>query len=487
MALMIKEITGDLKSHLARIQPLMCKMVPFLAVLCIISWCFVSLHSDFSRDDADSEILNQAWRLANGKSIYHDINTPPFAFAAYPPLYFALVAALLKFTGLSFYPAKLLTFLSALSIGVAFVYLSRIWKSTIRNGLWTAFFIFLIPAFLYNAVRSHAQMMAVAFSIWSLVFFLRNKPAATTVVSPLLAVLALYTKQTQIALPLAMILFLIFRNRRWLVPYLTTLVAAGIIPFLWLQSATGGSFFRNTVQQANLDYNALQIPFILLHHAGPVLICIVLALNISWNKLKLHQWQAMDFYLVCILGTTLISLGRIGAHGQYVIELIVVTLLYLIYRTDFPFLKRRKPLIALQILFLFLYVPLFIFVEEGVGNIASYRAAKKIFPILKEEPGPILSQQGSLALFARGEIYVQLFHFTGLSRVGQWDQQHLLNLIEKRIFPFVVTEFAIDTDDLSADDLERFTPKMLDALRANYQLQKTIAPYYLYRPRQPVR
>jgi hypothetical protein len=325
--------------------------------------------------------------------------------------------------------------------------------------------------------------MAVAFSIWSLVFFLRNKPAATAVVSPLLAVLALYTKQTQIALPMAMILFLLFRNRRWLVPYLTTLVTAGIIPFLWLQSATGGSFFRNTVQQANLDYNALQVPFILLHHAGPVLICIVLALNISWNKLKLHQWQAMDFYLVCILGTTLISLGRIGAHGQYVIELIVVSLLYLIYRTDFPFLKRRKPLIALQILFLFLYVPLFIFVEEGAGNIASYRAAKKIFPILKEEPGPILSQQGSLALFARGEIYVQLFHFTGLSRVGQWDQQHLLNLIEKRIFPFVVTEFAIDTNDLSADDLERFTPKMLDALRANYQLQKAIAPYYLYRPR----
>jgi hypothetical protein len=484
---MIKGIPGALKSRLARIQPLMCKVVPFLAVFCVISWCIVSLHSDFSRDDADSEILNQAWRLANGQSIYHDINTPPFAFAAYPPLYYALVAALLKFTGLSFYPAKLLTFLSALSIGVAFVYLSRIWKGTIRNGLWTAFFIFLIPAFLYNAVRSHAQMMAVAFSIWSLVFFLRNKPAATAFFSPLLAVLAFYTKQTQIALPLAMILFLLFRNRRWLLFYLTTLVTAGIIPFLWLQSATGGSFFRNTVQQANLDYHALQIPFILLHHAGPVLICIVLALSISWSKRKLHQWQAMDFYLACILGTTLASLGRVGAHGQYVIELIVVSLLYLIYRTDFPFLERRKPLIALQILFLFLYVPLFVFVEEGVGNITSYRAAKKIFPILKEEPGPIVSQQGSFALFARGEIYVQLFHFTGLSRVGLWDQQHLLNRIEKRIFPFIVTEFAIDTDDLSADDLERFTPKMVDALRANYQLQKTIAPYYLYRPRQPFR
>jgi hypothetical protein len=487
MALMLRGMNRVWESTLLKMQPLLCRMVPFAAIFCILAWCLVSLHSNFANDDADSEILNQAWRLTNGENIYRDVTTPPFAFAAYPPLYFSVVAALMKFTGLSFIPAKLFTFIAALSIGAAFIYLSRKWKKTGWNGLWAASFLFLIPAFLFNAIRSHVQIMAVALSIWSMVFFLQNRWKAATVLSPLLAVLAIYTKQTQIALPLAIVLFLAFRNRRWLIPYLAILTGAIVLPFLWLQAATGGNFFLNTVQQANLAYNVFQIPLILIHHSGPVFIIIGFALHICWKRYKAGEWQAMDYYLVCVLIITIVSLGRIGAHGQYVVELIVVSLLYLLYATDFPFIQKRKLLVSIQILILFIYTPLFIFVEEGLGNISSYRAAKKIYPLLQAGSGPILSQQGSFALFARGEIYVQLFHFTGLSRAGLWDQRHLTSRIEEKIISYAITEFPIETSDLSADDRERFTPEILQALRENYYLTKAIPPYYIYVPKQSFR
>src|SRR3990172_4682512 len=94
------------ESRLIKARPCFCRMAPAAAMLCLLAWCSVSLHSDFSRDDADSEILNQAWMLAKGESIYRSPDTPPFVFAIYPPLYFAAVAALLKLTGLSFFPAK---------------------------------------------------------------------------------------------------------------------------------------------------------------------------------------------------------------------------------------------------------------------------------------------------------------------------------------------------------------------------------------------
>ena len=106
-------------SRLARARPWLCRAVPAVAVFLFLSWCYVSLRSNFAWDDADPEILNQAWRLAQGESIYRGINVAPFTFAAYPPLYYALVAVLLKLTGLSFLPAKLLYFLSALAIGCA--------------------------------------------------------------------------------------------------------------------------------------------------------------------------------------------------------------------------------------------------------------------------------------------------------------------------------------------------------------------------------
>jgi hypothetical protein len=471
-------------SWLVRARPLLCRCVPAAAVLCFLCWTFVSVRADFSWDDADPEVLNQAWRLANGKSIYRGIDAPPYTFAAYPPLYFAMTAGLLKLTGLSFLPARMLSFLSALFIGWALVCLDRKWNKTGQGGIWTAFLLFLIPAFLYNSTRSNVQMMAVALSVWSLVFFLRYRWLDSLIISPLLAVAAIYTKQTQLALPLAMAIYLAIRNRRWLFRYVAVVAAAGLIPFLWLQKITGGAFFLDTVQLANLSYNVLQIPLIFIHHAGPLLLFVCLALLLSWKRFQNGAWEPVDCYLVCVLAATLLSLGRIGAHGQYALELLVVALLALLKRTGLPAIKGRDVLVSVQILILLAYAPLFIFLEEGLWDIPANRAAAKVYPMLKTQQGPVLSQQGSFALFGRGEIFIQLFHFTALSRAGLWDQNRLLREINQRAFSFVVTEFPIEQPVLSENARERFTPEMIQAMRKHYQRVQVFRPYYLYAPRR---
>ncbi len=468
--------------RLVRIRPLLCRWVPVAATICFLAWCFISVRPDFSWDDAEPEILNQAWRAAKGESLYHGIDAPPFAFAVYPPLYYMLVGLLLKFTGLSFYPAKLVTFLAVLSIGWALIRLNQEWNNRKDEGIWTAFFLFLIPAFLYNSTRAHVQMLAVALTIWSFVFFLRNRWKETVILSPLLAVLAFYTKQTQVALPLAMMIYLALRNRRWLLPYAATLAAAGLIPFLWLQKMTGGYFFFNAVQLAKLNYDIFQIPLIFIHHAGPILILICLALISLWKRFRNGVWEPVDSYLGCILVITMISLGRIGAHGQYVVELIVATLMYLLRTVNMPAIRGREALVSLQILILFLYAPLFIFIEEGLWDIPANKAAAKIYPLLRTQRGPILSQQNSFALFGTGRIYIQFFDFATLSRAGLWDQNLLLREIDKKTFSTVITEFPIEGPASSENARERFTPEMLDALRKNYQRTKAVYPYYIYSP-----
>jgi hypothetical protein len=475
-------IENNSTSGLVRARPFFCRLVPAAAILCFVVWCFISVRPDFSWDDADPEVLSQAWRLAKGQSIYHAIDAPPFTFAAYTPVYYALSALLMKFTGLNFLPAKLLSFLAALCIAWAFVRLDREWNNTVKGAVWAAFFLFLIPAFLYNSTRANVQVLAVAFSTWSLVFFLRNRRMETVIVSPLLAVLAFYTKQTQVALPLAMMIYLALRNRRWLIPYAATLAVAGLIPFLWLQRITSGYFFFDTVRLANISYSVLQIPLILISHAGPVFLFIGVALLISWKRFRDRTWEPIDLYLGSVLIITLISLGRIGAHGQYVVELLVVTLLYLLRTTGLPSIQGKEALVTLQIIFLLCYTPLFIFLQEGLFDIPANKAATQIYPLLRTQSGPILSQQGSFALFGRGEIFIQLFHFTALSRAGMWDQNLLLREINAKTFSNVITEFPISRSILSADDAERFTPEALEALRKNYRLDRTLIPYYLYVP-----
>ncbi|MGA2263213.1 MAG: glycosyltransferase family 39 protein [Acidobacteriota bacterium] len=471
--------------RLAGARPWLCRVVPAVAVFCFVAWCYVSLRSNYSWDDAEPEILNTAWRLASGQSIYRGIDTPPFSFAAYTPLYYALVAFQMMFTGLSFLPAKLISFLAALSVGWAMVRLNREWHGQTRDGLWAAFFLFLIPAFLYNAARSHPQMLAVALSVWSLVFFLRNRWLETVIISPLFAVLAFYTKQTQVALPMAMVIYLALRNRRWLGCYIATCAVAGLIPLIWLQRVTEGHFLLDTFRLANLAFMTWQIPGIFIHFAGPIFLFIGLAVYIAWGHFRKGSWEPIDLYLACVLLTTLVSLGRIGAHGQYVLELLVVVLLFLLRTTGLPSMRGRDVLISCQVLFLLIYAPLFIFLEEGLGDMARNRAAEQIYPLLRTGSGPILSQQASFALFARGEVYVQLMHFTALSRAGLWNQQLLLSEIDKHTFSWVITEFPIEESVLSDDDHERFTPEVVEALRRNYRRQEEVYPYYLYSPRPP--
>jgi hypothetical protein len=459
---------------------LLSRWVPVAAIACFLAWCVVSVRPDFAWDDSEPEVLNLAWRLANGKSIYHDIDAPPYAFAPYPPVYLAATAALLKITGLSLLPAKLLSFLSALAIGWGMVLLSREWNNTVKGGLWAAFFLLLIPAFLYNTIRCQVQMMAIAFSIWSFIFFLRNRWKETLVISPLLTVLAIYTKQTQIVLPLAMIVYLAFRNRRWLIPYLSILGIGCLAPFLWLQKITHGYFYIDIVRLAKLGYNALDIVPVFISHAGPIVIFIGIALSILWRRFRNGNWEPIDCYLACVFLMTLYTLGRVGAHGQYVLELLVVTLLFLVRTTGLPEIHGRAALVAVQVLILFIYAPLFVVVEEGMWDMSANRAAAPIYSWIQKEPGPVLSQQNSFPLFGRGEIYIQLFHFTALSRAGLWDQSRFLNEIDKRAFCCVITEFPIEERVQSNNAEERFTPEMLRALQKNYRREKALSPYYLY-------
>jgi len=86
-------------------------------------------------------------------------------------------------------------------------------------------------------------------------------------------------------------------------------------------------------------------------------------------------------------------------------------------------------------------------------------------------------------LFTRGEIYVQLFPFTSLSRTGRWDPTPLIRAVEERKPAWVVTESPLEQPVESDDDWERFTPELRDALARSYVRRARIGVYYVYRPR----
>lgn len=456
------------------------KVLPFFTIFCFFGWAYVTVRSNFAWEDADPEILNLAWNMAKGEALYRNITELPYIFNNHTPIYYWLTSLFLKMFGLSYLPSRFISILSAISIIPAFAYLSKEWRGNTRAGIWTACFLLLIPSFLYNVTRTHPQMLCTAFTIWALVFFVRKQFVYSVILSAIFAVLAIYTKQSAIALPIAIGLYLLIHNWKRFIAYSTTILAAGLIPVYFLQKGTNGQFLKNIVGLNFPTYFPGDIAPVMIHHAGPIFLLIGLAMKLCYDRLKAKKWEFVDYYLIVVTLVTLAFCGRIGAHTQYVMEFCSVIFIYLLRVVGFPSLAGRTRLLQYQMLFLMIYAPLYVFVEEGRFGMAANNAAGEVYKILDTKKGDIISQQQSFALFKANRLYVMLGIFGNLARLGSWDQSKLIQNVDQGKVTWVITHFPIDAQTNHPDDIERFTPQLLDAIRKNFKQVAVVKPYYVY-------
>jgi hypothetical protein len=459
------------------------RLVPLGALVVVALWAPLVAAARHSWDDADPEVLNSAWRLACGRPLYHAIDAPPWVVNPYTPLYPLVVAAGLRVTGLSYRPARLVSLVAFAAIVLALVRLARRFGRGTAEALWSAALLLLVPAVLYNVARPHPQMLAVALSLWSFVLFESPRRTLSELASPLLAVLAVYTKQDQFVLPLALGAWLLWRDRPRFVRYATAVAALGLVPVPFLQAATGGTFLESVVGLNLLPYDPAQVAPVLIAHAGIFFGFLGLALARLGPRLRRLEVEPLDAYFALLVPVTVASLGRAGAHGQYVVDLLVVGVVYLLGHGGLRFPAGREAVACVQLGLLLAYAPAFVLLQEGPWDRASLRSAPAVRALLSTEPGPILSQQGSFPLFTRGEIHVQLFHFAALARQGRWDERPLLREVEEGRLGWVVTEFPLE-GEADADARERFTPELRSALARHYVRRAFLDPYYVYAPRR---
>jgi hypothetical protein len=466
---------------LARAEPTLERLVPWAALVVFLLWAPFLVPAFHSPDDAEPEILNGAYRLSRGLPLYHGTEGPPWVITPYPPLYTALVAAGLRITGLSYRPARALSLVSSAALGLALATLSRRWYGSWRPGLRAGCLLLLVPAVLYNCGRPHPQMLAVTLSLWSYVLF-ESKGALSRLASPLLAVLAVYTKQTQIALPLAAVLFLFWRERARLVPYVLALGVFAVPPLLWLESTTRGAFLDSIGRLALLPYDFTQLFTVPIQHMGIFFLFIGLAAHRLARRLRERTIEPLDVYLAVLALVTLPTLARLGAHSQYVLELLVLIAVYLLRHGGLRPQPGGEGAWSLQLAALLVYAPLFVLVQEGPFERSSFESAPKVRDLVLSAPGPIISQQGSFSLFTRGEIHVQLFHFMGLTRTGVWDESPLLRELTEHRVAWVITESPLESPLTGSPQEERFTPELWRALGQNYERRAQYGPYYVYAP-----
>lgn len=286
----------------------------------------VSFQGLFSSDIPTSRNTEYWWSVDVSRGINVYPSEPGFIegrSCAYMPLYFVVVGNLMKVFGTSPIVGKVVSTLAALGIALL-VYLISV-KLTGRKLLSAipGILFLLFPATgNYSAEQVKIDIPALFLATVSL-YLVLNKRYLWSVP---FAVLAFFTKQYFIAVPIATAVYLLWKGRKILARYVGLYLALVGVGFGIGQFVTGGTFFTHTV----LYMFAPQFGSIVWSRSiGGALICLgylapVLLLAI-YGMWKSKRSGLLGVYLVVSLLVMVITIGKVGSGINYSFEALVAS------------------------------------------------------------------------------------------------------------------------------------------------------------------
>ncbi len=432
-------------------------------------------------------ILNQAVIISQGQSIYQDIANYPYLVGNYPPVYPFLCALFVKIFGVSFAPGRFISFIAVILSGfLIYIILKenrRSQKGSFKEStVISALFFLASPYIFYVYPLYRVDALALLFSLAGLYFVFKFENRKSVYFSIPFFILALYTKQSFIAAPIASLIYLTFKNIKKGFIYFIFLSLVYVSIFLLLNNLTGGQYYlHNFTYNANafsilfairMCVSALQIHAILFTFAFAYIIHTIIR-----KKLSLFA-----IYLI-ITALMAISIGKIGSGINYFGELVACSCIILgifLNETEFTNKESKNILIVTGLLLqliLFAHMP---YLTGHTPTNTDIKNAEKISVEIINTPGSILSEDGGLLVVNRRQILFQPFVFTQLARQNLWDQGKFVADITEKRFSLIILTFNINYEI----DKERLTEEMAEAIRRSYYSEEKIGDYYIYRPSQ---
>ncbi|MCP5097639.1 MAG: hypothetical protein GY943_18990 [Chloroflexi bacterium] len=301
-------------------------LVAFIGYLIVyVIYAFALFQFPFDYDQGEGFELMDTLLFSRGEWPYRDNNSYPFYASNYPPLFHVVIVPLVWLFGPHYWTGRLVswlgTIITAVFIGVGVQRQSKRWWLSTLSGL-----AFLASNYVYHVgplFRQH--MFMVMFETIAVVLLVmavdkeegdgRFRPKQLLFVM-LMLLAAGYTKQLAYATVAAVFIFLFLRTPKravmWAIPFATI---TGLI-FLWMNVATNGYWFLNTVT-ANIN------PFIPGQAQGlfrqwfslHTVITIVAALYAIY-QLYFEQLSAYSIWFVVAVVNS-ITAGKWGAGESY--------------------------------------------------------------------------------------------------------------------------------------------------------------------------
>lgn len=452
----------------------------------------------YQLDYGEGIVLWFAQQLFNGHSIYKGLTGFPYASSNYPPLSMLLAALLMPLLGTGYAAGRLLVLSSGLIVS-ALIY--RIVASETRDrraGLLAALFFFGSPYIYHWIPLFRADLIGLCFTFAGIYIVWRAQrarrtsgiPQAAWGLATLFFLLALYTKHTLFAAPVAAFLSLWVANRRAAVTFGAILAAIGAGLYFLLDAWTQGGFTFGLITSNATVFMPDQLLKLLEGFAATFPVLLLLAAFGFAQHVQNKTANVLDWYALTAFGALAMA-GRTGAWENYFFEAIAsstvlagMAIARWLPRASQHLLPSATPSAAFR-----LAIPILLIVQVALmwqdPRIAldlmanDLPANRELSALLKNTPGTILSEDMGALVTSGKPVAYYTFQYSSLARSGQWDQTWELGGLRDGAFPLVILERGTRED---VDHYRRFTREFVSALDRYYARWRDIGKFEIYAP-----
>jgi len=418
-------------------------------------------------DYHESYLFIQSKLVSQGEPLYSELNSEPFhPRCIHMPLYFWVVGNIFSIFGTSFFPGRLIAFLSSIIIGIViYLILERETKS-IRISIIGCLF-FYSSHIIYNfSPFFRADFFATAISITGIYVAFRWWNTRAIYLSALLLVLALFARQTEIAGVIAVVVFLYFQDRR------LAIKVGGFILFMVLGTtavlsiSTNGTFLFDTVFLALIHpkeyYNTIRFSyrFITLH---PILLSVVLAYPVIDSSRR--EWLLLGIWAVLVTLISLWGIGLVDAGSNHFIEMVAAFCILFglsLNKIKKSIVKPENNAAGVLLSFAILMQTLLMFHAPHLPKVIQNKypviffndvppavdrsERESVAKLIKETEGKILSMDGTFIVDDDVDNKIEVFPSNLYSYIysgGLWDPTPLLNRIRNKEYALIVSDFYV--------------------------------------------
>ena len=320
-----------------------------------------------------------------------------------------------------------------------------------------------------------------------------------------LFLLALFTKQTMVSGPLACLIVGLLTCPRKTLRVYACMAVAGLAGVFWLNAVTHGGFLTHIVQYNRNPFSWRLASGHVYQHIHDSLAVVVMGaaaflgvLNpvairrSGWRRfLQGRCGRTYDRAVVIaalngvLAGMLIFSIGKVGSNINYYLDwdisigLLCGLLVFRLLATweTRPWRGKRVYVILVILLLSAALVPspaLAGALLPSAGLKANAEEDAEVIRILRESPGPALSENLLLLLQAGKAVEVEPATLSYITNTGQWNERRYVELLDRGYFRMLVA------CDLDPPDF--YTPAVKAAIDRDFVIQQKVGRYTIYRP-----